>query len=177
MPPSQPSFSSDDFSPPPPSPRFRQSTRHYPFGSTPEEKNRSPRSSPVEEKKSDAGEKEERNYAPPDKATSSAPLSSLSNTIDERSPSTFMDKETEDKKIRSKQEHGTYEARSKYDEMYPYPYDATKDDNDPAAEDNNSVDDIQMSPIPLDREDPTSLMELPENIMILPISPCGPKDA
>lgn len=38
------------------------------------------------------------------------------------------------------------------------------------------VEDIAMSPIPMDREDPTSLMELPENILTLPISPCGPND-
>eukprot|EP00339_Tiarina_fusa_P013233 CAMPEP_0117068934 /NCGR_PEP_ID=MMETSP0472-20121206/48319_1 /TAXON_ID=693140 ORGANISM="Tiarina fusus, Strain LIS" /NCGR_SAMPLE_ID=MMETSP0472 /ASSEMBLY_ACC=CAM_ASM_000603 /LENGTH=706 /DNA_ID=CAMNT_0004791209 /DNA_START=33 /DNA_END=2153 /DNA_ORIENTATION=+ len=174
-PPSQPSFSSDDFSPPPPSPRYRQSSRHYPYGSAPEETNRSPRSSPVEEKKSDAGEKEEESYHPPDRAPSSVPLGSLSNTRDRRSPSTCMDKDMGEEKNRSKQERRTDEARPKDDEMYPY--NATKDDDDPAADDNNSVDDIQMSPIPLDREDPSTLMELPENIMILPISPCGPKDA
>lgn len=38
------------------------------------------------------------------------------------------------------------------------------------------VDEIAMSPIPMDREDPATLMELPENIMSLPISPCGPHD-
>eukprot|EP00934_Nitzschia_sp_Nitz4_P008083 Nitzschia sp. Nitz4//scaffold8_size234185//9733//12128//NITZ4_001229-RA/size234185-processed-gene-0.251-mRNA-1//1//CDS//3329559722//8073//frame0 len=38
------------------------------------------------------------------------------------------------------------------------------------------VEDIAMSPIPLDREDPTTLMALPENILSLPISPCGPND-
>jgi len=38
------------------------------------------------------------------------------------------------------------------------------------------VEDIAMSPIPRDREDPSTLMELPEDIMTLPISPCGPND-
>lgn len=38
------------------------------------------------------------------------------------------------------------------------------------------VDEIAMSPIPFDREDPTTLMELPDNILTLPISPCGPND-
>lgn len=38
------------------------------------------------------------------------------------------------------------------------------------------VDDIAMSPLPFDQEDPTTLMDLPEDIMTLPISPCGPHD-
>jgi hypothetical protein len=39
------------------------------------------------------------------------------------------------------------------------------------------VEDIEMSPISqADHEDPTTLMELPENLMSLPISPCGPHD-
>lgn len=53
------------------------------------------------------------------------------------------------------------------------PYDEAEEN--PADE----VDDIAMSPIPFDpgdREDPTSLMELPENLLYLPISPFGPHD-
>lgn len=38
------------------------------------------------------------------------------------------------------------------------------------------VDDIAMSPISLKRNDPAALMVLPENILSLPISPCGPHD-
>lgn len=39
------------------------------------------------------------------------------------------------------------------------------------------IEDIEMSPISqVDHEDPTTLMELPENLMALPISPCGPHD-
>jgi hypothetical protein len=38
------------------------------------------------------------------------------------------------------------------------------------------VDDIQMSPLQYGREDPVSLMALPDDIMTLPISPCGPHD-
>jgi len=50
-----------------------------------------------------------------------------------------------------------------------------------AAEvDNNSegqpVDDIAMSPLPYDREDPVTLLDLPDDILTLPISPCGPHD-
>jgi len=38
--------------------------------------------------------------------------------------------------------------------------------------------DISVSPLPFDqREDPSTLMELPDNILSLPISPCGPNDA
>ena len=37
--------------------------------------------------------------------------------------------------------------------------------------------DAPLSPLPFDHhEDPTTLLELPENIMSLPISPCGPYD-
>ena len=56
--------------------------------------------------------------------------------------------------------------------------DSNDDVDDPAGggETADAVEDIQMSPLPFDREDPTTLMELPENIMHLPISPCGPKD-
>lgn len=47
-----------------------------------------------------------------------------------------------------------------------YPSD---EDPDPAAR--------CFSPLPFDsHEDPSSLMELPENILSLPISPCGPND-
>lgn len=38
------------------------------------------------------------------------------------------------------------------------------------------IEDIAMSPISMDRDDPGSLMELPDNLLTLPISPCGPHD-
>jgi hypothetical protein len=44
------------------------------------------------------------------------------------------------------------------------------------TEENSEVEDIVISPISFDREDPTTLMELPENILMLPISPFGPND-
>ena len=34
------------------------------------------------------------------------------------------------------------------------------------------VEDIAMSPIPLDREDPETLMQVPEDILTLPLSAC-----
>jgi len=37
-------------------------------------------------------------------------------------------------------------------------------------------DDYSLSPLPFEREDPTSLMELPDDILHLPISSCGPHD-
>jgi len=43
-------------------------------------------------------------------------------------------------------------------------------------EEGQAVDDIAMSPIPYDREDPVTLMDLPDDILTLPISPCGPHD-
>ena len=38
------------------------------------------------------------------------------------------------------------------------------------------VADIPMSPLPFEQEDPVSLMDLPANLLCLPISPCGPND-
>jgi hypothetical protein len=50
------------------------------------------------------------------------------------------------------------------------------DDDKSEDLEHNDVEDIQMSPIAYDREDPISLMDLPENLLSLPISPCGPND-
>jgi len=47
---------------------------------------------------------------------------------------------------------------------------------DDQSEEAQAVDDIAMSPIPYDREDPVSLMDLPEDILALPIEPYGPHD-
>ena len=45
------------------------------------------------------------------------------------------------------------------------------------GEDAEHVEDIEMSPMSQAyHEDPSTLMELPENLMSLPISPCGPHD-
>jgi len=52
-------------------------------------------------------------------------------------------------------------------------YDAMNEDQDDQSEDAQAVDDIAMSPIPYDREDPVTLLDLPEDILALPISPCG----
>lgn len=49
------------------------------------------------------------------------------------------------------------------------------DDDDKSARD-LGVDDIAMSPLPFDHEDPATLMELPENILTMPISSCGLHD-
>ena len=49
-----------------------------------------------------------------------------------------------------------------------------KDDN---SEEAQAVDDISMSPIAYDdREDPVTLMDLPDDILALPISALGPHD-
>jgi hypothetical protein len=37
-------------------------------------------------------------------------------------------------------------------------------------------DDYSFSPLPFEREDPTTLMDLPDDILHLPISSCGPHD-
>jgi hypothetical protein len=49
------------------------------------------------------------------------------------------------------------------------------DDAKSDQQEHNDVEDIQMSPLAYD-EDPISLMDLPENLLSLPISPCGPND-
>ncbi|KAG7367074.1 hypothetical protein IV203_029744 [Nitzschia inconspicua] len=43
-------------------------------------------------------------------------------------------------------------------------------------DENQYVEDIAMSPLAYDREDPITLMDLPDNLLSLPISPCGPND-
>lgn len=48
--------------------------------------------------------------------------------------------------------------------------------DDDQSEEAQAVDDIAMSPISYDREDPITLMDLPDDILALPISPCGPHD-
>ena len=37
-------------------------------------------------------------------------------------------------------------------------------------------DDYSLSPLPFEREDPSTLMELPDDILHMPISSCGPHD-
>ena len=54
--------------------------------------------------------------------------------------------------------------------------DASMGDEDDKSDRDLRVDDIAMSPIPFDHEDPATLMELPANILTMPISPCGPHD-
>lgn len=52
-----------------------------------------------------------------------------------------------------------------------------EDDAYPSDEDPDPAASRCLSPLPFDsHEDPNSLMELPENILSLPISPCGPND-
>ena len=40
----------------------------------------------------------------------------------------------------------------------------------------SSADDYSLSPLPYEQEDPTTLMELPDDILHMPISACGPHD-
>lgn len=47
---------------------------------------------------------------------------------------------------------------------------------DDQSEGAQAVDDIAMSPIPYDREDPMTLLDLPDDLLALPISACGPHD-
>lgn len=55
--------------------------------------------------------------------------------------------------------------------------DGTDNDDYPSDEDPDPAAARCLSPLPFDsHEDPCSLMELPENILSLPISPCGPND-
>lgn len=54
--------------------------------------------------------------------------------------------------------------------------DGVVEGDDDQSDEAQAVDDIAMSPIPYDREDPVTLMDLPDDILALPISPCGPHD-
>lgn len=63
-------------------------------------------------------------------------------------------------------------AKIKHDEVRPEDEDEKKVE-DPRVDD----DEYSLSPIPFEREDPVvSLLEVPEDILKLPISPCGPHD-
>ena len=54
--------------------------------------------------------------------------------------------------------------------------DDEKDEDFPFDEDPNPAED-RYSPLNFfEQEDPSSLMELPDNLLSLPISPCGPHD-
>lgn len=53
---------------------------------------------------------------------------------------------------------------------------AMEEDDDDHSEEAQAVDDIAMSPLPYDREDPVTLLDLPDDILVIPISPCGPHD-
>ena len=48
--------------------------------------------------------------------------------------------------------------------------------DDDQSDDAQAVDDIGVSPIFFDREDPVTLMDLPDDILALPIESCGPHD-
>jgi hypothetical protein len=121
----------------------------------------------VEEKKSEVEDKED--LAPyPLLPESSMPSASIKLKPRERTSSPPKRRIEEDEHRRSP---GAFlrEDPSEEKEEEMYPYDGT--------EDNPAMEDIAMSPIPFDhREDPVTLMELPEDIMTLPISPCGPND-
>jgi len=55
----------------------------------------------------------------------------------------------------------------------PGKYLSIQEDKGYQSDEAQAVDDIAMSPIPYDREDPVTLLDLPEDILTLPISPCG----
>jgi hypothetical protein len=61
--------------------------------------------------------------------------------------------------------------------MLPPIHRKTSRDSDdyPFDEDNPAADDISVSPLPFD-EDPTSLLDFPDNILQLAISPCALQD-
>jgi len=59
--------------------------------------------------------------------------------------------------------------RSRDNDDFPF------DEDDPADDDDDDA--MRMSPLPYDgHEDPMTLLELPENLLKLPISPVGPQD-
>jgi hypothetical protein len=54
---------------------------------------------------------------------------------------------------------------------------ASRDSDEyPFDEVNPAADDVSVSPLPFDQEEPTSFLDLPDNLLQLPISPCGPQD-
>jgi len=121
------------------------------------------RSSPVEEKKTDLEEKMDNGGlaqfpSSAESSPSSVAIMSISNEC--RSITQRVEKSEVERGMRNGTVLRVESNEEKEDEL----------------DENPAVEDIAMSPIPFDREDPTTLMELPEDILTLPISPCGPND-
>jgi hypothetical protein len=167
-PPRPPSYPPPEFTPPRSS-RYRYSGSNHsknPSFQSSDRKEPAYRSSPVEEKKSEVEDKDD--LAPhPSLPESSMSFASIKLKSRERASSALKRKtEADDHRASPRVFSREDPGEEKEEEMYPYD----------GTEDNSDMDDIAMSPIPFDREDPVTLMELPEDIMTIPISPCGPND-
>jgi hypothetical protein len=117
-------------------------------------------SSPLGEEKKTEDVDEEKHDVPPYPLRTGSHTSSMSIKL--------KPIETEDSPPKAKKEEESRASPGMFSEG-DVSVDGTEGDEPP-------VDDIAMSPIPFDQEDPTTLMELPENLLSLPISPCGPND-
>lgn len=185
MPPRPPTSSSRDFAPPPPAPRFRCIRRREDNSPTWERERLCPGSPMDEEKKlehdADDRSHEENRVPYPSIVNSSSHLTlKLNPTKASSSPrcveSANREQGEEDVKgfdeermrQRSHFESATNPSAS--------PLSARIDVVAHGTEAPTRIEDIAMSPISMDRDDPGSLMELPDNLLTLPISPCGPHD-
>lgn len=122
--------------------------------------------------KKEDSEKENEEETPfderPDTTPSSSAISSTQPSAREPSPAAVQDVHHETKREKARriaaERKPIRKDEAALDEEFPF-----DEEPDPAGD--------AMSPLPFDhREDPTTLMELPENILTLPISPCGPND-
>lgn len=180
-PPRPPTSSSRDFAPPQPSPRFRRIRRReerYPHEWEREDSYRA--SPPGEEKKMDEDrlESTEESRVPyPSLAESSSQISLKLNPRKISSASHADDGKDEEGDENLVDRSTPVTARSSPVSIArASPVSARISIVVAGTEASAKVDEIAMSPIPFDREDPTTLMELPDNILTLPISPCGPND-
>jgi hypothetical protein len=166
-PPRHPPAVPPDFTPPPSSPRF---DRFIDRAQT-ADNHRSSYSPTSKDRESGKDDEKKEDFAPYPSLTESRASSSSA------APFTIIRQKT-----RIEDEHRTSfgmfsreDSSDKDADLLPYDEAADEAAANPADE----MDDIAMSPIPFDREDredPTTLMELPENLLSLPISPCGPHD-
>ena len=92
--------------------------------------------------------------------SSGSPFAEKTNSM---SPSAVADVATSSKPVKEESSH----RDSTKDEEDDYPFEEKQ---------NPTYIRETVSPLPFDHEDPASLMELPDNILSLPISPCGPND-
>lgn len=185
IPPRPPTSSSRDFAPPPPGPRFRCIRRRQQTSPSWERERSCPENAMDEEKKlehdaDDCSHEENRVPYPSIVNSAAQPTLKLSPAKTSSSPRCVdgANREQGDQVVRALDEERMQQHTHCQTASNPRasPLSARIDVLAQSTDAPTRIEDIAMSPISMDREDPGSLMELPDNLLTLPISPCGPHD-